>query len=110
METEQYIKCFRTKSRESHIVAMRQALCYYLYKEGGVPCTIIANVMGMARWNIYLSIYKMRDLLEIGDDLAKKAYDEVALHSIRIVPATVDGKILTRRIGYKMIIDNIIVL
>lgn len=108
METEQYIKCFRTKSRESHIVAMRQALCYYLYKED-IPCTIISKVMGNARWNIYLSIYKMRDLLEVGDKMAKRAYDEISLHSIRIVPATVDGKIMTRKIGYKLIIDNIIV-
>lgn len=107
MNTEEYIKCIRTKKRETQFVAMRQALCYYLYKEN-IPCAIIAEVMKMTSRNVYLAINIVTDLMGVGDRTINLAYEEIPKHTIRIAPCTVDGGILSLHTGYKMIIDNVI--
>lgn len=107
MESKNYIKCLKTKKRDAVYVAMRQALCYYFFTEN-IPCHIIAQVMNCSRRNVYMSVYRAKDLLEVGDKTIKKALDEIKNHSIRIVPCTIDGSLLSRHIGNKLVIDNII--
>jgi hypothetical protein len=88
-------------------VALRQALCYYLYKEN-IPCSIMAKVLGISRRLTYMHIYRVRDLLEVNDSVINFALDETKNHSITIRPCTIDGGIITRHVGYKMIIDNVV--
>lgn len=107
METKQYIEVLKKRTKEPISVAMRQAICYYLYSEN-IPCHIIAEVMGCTRRLVYMSIYRVRDLLEVGDGVMKAAVAERKEHGIIIRPYTIDGTIITRHAGYKMIIDNII--
>lgn len=107
METKQFIACLKDIRRKSSNVALRQALCYYLYNEG-IPCTIMAEVMKKTKRYIYMSIYKTQDFLEVGDKTTQKCVDEVKSHVIQIRPITVDGVILSKHVGYKMIVDNVI--
>lgn len=107
METKQYIEVLKCKTKSSISVAMRQALCYYLYKEN-IPCSIIAGIMGRTRRLIYMYVYQARDLLEVGDKMMKAAVEEREKHSIAIRPYTIDGDIITKHAGYKMIIDNVV--
>lgn len=108
METKQLIERLRDKRRSTVSVAYRQALCYYLYKNN-IPCTIIAEVLGRTKRYIYMAIYHTQDYLEVGDKTATKCLEDIKNHSIRIVPITAEGVLLSRHIGYKMIIDNITV-
>ena len=108
METKMLIDRLRDKHRASLSVALRQAICYYLYNEN-IPCTIIAEVMGCRRRYVYKSIYRTRDYLDIGDKMTKKCMDSITEHKFRITPITVDGDILSKHVGYKLLIDNIIV-
>ena len=107
MITENYLKCLRAKNRVMYNVALRQALCYYLYKEN-IPCTIISQAMGCTRRYVYMAIYKVRDLLEIGDKMTKQATEEICNHTIKIVPVTVDGQLLSKHVGYRIILSIII--
>lgn len=107
METKQYIEVLKRQSKEPISVAMRQAICYYLYAEN-IPCSIIASVLGRSRRLIYMYIYRARDLMEVGDSMMLEAIEERKRHSISIRPFTIDGAVITRHAGYKMIIDNII--
>lgn len=107
METKQLIERLKDKSHASNTVAIRQALCYYLYNEN-IPCTIIANVLGKTKRYIYMAIYRTQDFLEVGDKTTKIAVEEIKNHHYRITPVTVDGCILSKHIGYKLLVDNII--
>ena len=107
MESKNYINMLKSKNRAALYVAMRQALCYYLY-ESNVPCVIIHKVMHCTRANVYNSIKQAKDMLEVGDHIMKSAYHEISEHKIRVKPCTVDGEILSKHVGYKMVIDNII--
>lgn len=107
MITENYINCLKTKNRAAYNVALRQALCYYLYKEN-VPCTIISSVFRCTRRYVYAAIYRVKDLLEVGDKLTRRAVEEINAHKIRIVPITAEGDLLSMHVGYRMIIDNVI--
>lgn len=107
METKQYIEVLKKQTKEPISVAMRQAVCYYLYREN-IPCSIIASVLGRSRRLIYMYIYRARDLMEVGDSMMLAAVDERKKHHISIRPYTIDGGVITRHAGYKMIIDNII--
>jgi hypothetical protein len=55
-----------------------------------------------------MRVYRTIDLLETGDKYIKAALAEIDNHKINIKPCTVDGDLLSRHTGYKMIIDNII--
>ena len=108
METKQFIERLKDKSRATNSVALRQALCYYLYEQN-IPCTIIASVLGRTKRYIYMSIYRTRDFLEVGDKTTKICVDEMSKHMLRITPIFAEGKILSKHIGYKLEVDNIIV-
>ena len=107
MEGKNYINMLKNKSRAPMYVAMRQTLCYYLYTNN-VPCSIIKKVMRIPRSLVYFSINQAKDMLETGDSIMKQAYAEVQQHRVRIVPVTAEGDLLSRHVGYKMTIDNII--
>lgn len=107
METKNYINTLKKKSKEPVSVAMRQALCYYLFSSN-VPCTIIKNVMHMTRSNMYFGINHAKDMLETGDFIMRNAYEEIAKHKIRITPITADGTVFSQHVGYRMTIDNVI--
>ena len=107
MDTKTYISTLKKKSREAGPVAMRQALCYHLYKEN-IPHRIIAEVMDISLRLVYMSVHRAIDLLEVNDCMVKAALEEARCHSITIRPKTIDGFVITRHIGYKMIIDNVI--
>lgn len=107
MSTKDYIDMLRSNKRAPIYVAMQQALCYYLF-ENSVPCHLIVEATRKSKSNIYYSVTQMKDRLEVGDHIAKQAYDEIAHHKIRVVPCTVDGDILSRHAGYKLLIDNVI--
>lgn len=107
METKRYIETLKKNCRETEAVSMRQALCYYLYNEN-IPCAMIAKLLNKTRYNTYLSIYKTRDLLSVGDKVMQRAYEEIGNHKIQILPYTLDGKILSKHMGYRMLIDNVI--
>ena len=107
MDTKQYISTLKKRSKEPVPVALRQALCYYLYNNR-IPCCIIRDVIGMTRANVYLSIYKTRDMLEANDKIMREAYNEISQHFISVKPYTIEGNVLTKHVGYKLIIDNII--
>lgn len=102
------IERLRDRHRTLVSVALRQAICYYLYNEN-IPCTIIADVMGCRRRYVYKAIYRTRDYLEVGDKMTKECMEHIAGHKLRITPVTVDGEVLSKFIGYKLQIDNIIV-
>lgn len=107
METKDFIRVIRGKSKEASNAAMRQALCYYLSKEE-VPCIVIRDVLHCTRANVYNSIKQAKDMLEVGDKIMQAAYEEVTSHKIRIVSCTAEVNILSRFIGYKIVIDNVI--
>jgi hypothetical protein len=107
MDTNAYINCLRSKKHDIVDVSMRQALCYYLYKQN-ISCVLIAKLIGCTRRNVYMRVYRTIDLLETGDKYIKAALAEIDNHKINIKPCTVDGDLLSRHTGYKMIIDNII--
>lgn len=108
METKQFIERLRDKSHAENSVALRQALFFHLYNEN-IPCTIIADVFKRSKQYVYMSVYKTRDFLEIGDKKTQFCVEEVKKHELRIKPITVDGAILSKHIGYKLLVDNIIV-
>lgn len=105
MDTKQFIERLRDNSHAENSVALRQALCYYLYNEN-IPSTIIAHVLKRTKRYIYMSIYRTRDFLEVGDRKTKICVEEVKNHTFRIVPITADGAILSKHIGYKLLVDN----
>lgn len=105
MSTENYIQNLKTRHRSAYKVALRQTLIYFLYKEN-IPCTIISEILGCTRRYAYMAIYRVRDLLEVGDKMTLQAMEELRTHQIRIVPVTADGTIITMFIGYRMFIDN----
>lgn len=107
MDTKTYISTLKKKSRESVPVAMRQALCYFLHKEN-IPNRIIAEVTGISLRLVYMNVYRAIDLLEVNDCVIRSSLDEAKSHEVIIRPCTVDGLVITRHIGYKMIIDNVI--
>ena len=107
MEGKKYVEMLKNKSRAPIYAAMRQALCYYLFSNN-VTGFIIKEVMHMPKSNVYFSINQARDMLEVGDDIMQRAYEEVQRHKIRVVPVTAEGDILSNHIGYRMTIDNII--
>lgn len=108
METKQFIERLRDKSHAENSVALRQALCFHLYNEN-IPCTIIADVLKKTKRYVYMSIYRTRDFLEVGDKKTQICVEEVKNHNLRITPVTVDGVILSKHIGYKLLVDNVIV-
>ena len=107
MEPKEFIRLLKSKSRVPSVIAFRQALCYYLWIED-ISCTIISQIIGYTRRNVYISIYHVRDCLEVNDKTMREAMDEVKKHDIRIRPYTIDGHVLSKHAGYKMIIDDII--
>jgi hypothetical protein len=107
MESKEFIKKLKDRSRVPSIIALRQALCYYLWKNN-IPCMLIGQMIGYTRRNVYISVYHVQDCLEVSDKTMQNAYEEVMKHEIQIKPYTIDGKIMSRHAGYKMIIDNII--
>lgn len=107
MNTQEYIDNLRSKTKQPIPAAMRQAMYYFLYKEN-IPVDMIAKVMNKSRRVIYMGIYKTRDLLEVKDKVQTDAYEETLQHRISIRPYTIDSGIMTRHLGYKMIIDGII--
>ena len=106
MESKEFIKKLKNRSRVPSLIALRQALCYYLWKNN-IPCTLIGKLIGFTRRNVYLSVYHVQDSLEVGDKVLKEALQEVKQHEIQIKPYTVDGNIMSKHAGYKMVIDNI---
>lgn len=106
MDTKNYISTLKKKSREAVPVAMRQALCYFLYKEN-IPRRVISEVTGISLRLVYMSIYRAIDLLEVNDNVINSALKEAEQHNIAIRPCTIDGFVITRHVGYKMIIDNV---
>lgn len=107
MDTKHYIETLKSKSRAPLYVAMRQALCYYLY-ESGVPCDIIYKAMHYTRSNVYNGINQARNMLEVGDKIMQAGYEELNNHKIRVVACTADGAVLSRFVGYRLVIDNVI--
>lgn len=107
MDTNRYIETLKDKYRGRMNVALRQALCYYLYSEN-IPCYIIAHILGISRRLTYIHIYRARDLIEVNDSIINFALEETKNHSIFIRPCTVDGGIISKHIGYKMIVDNVV--
>jgi len=106
MESKEFIKKLKDRSRVPSIIALRQALCYYLWKEN-IPCTLIGKLIGFTRRNVYLSVYHVQDSLEVGDAVLKEALNEVKSHRIQIRPFTIENNLISKHAGYKMIIDNI---
>lgn len=107
MDTLSFIALLENKSREEQIVAVRQALAYFLYKRK-TPVNVISQCLKMTKRNVYFSIYKTRDKLEIGDRLIKQAYNEIKTHNISVSSMNKFGKENTQHIQHKLIIDNII--
>ena len=107
MLTENYIRCLKSKNREAYKVALRQTLIYYLYREE-ISCTTISALLGCTRRYVYTAIYGARDRMEVGDRLTIQAMEELKTHKIRVIPATADGGVMAKFIGYKMFIDNVI--
>lgn len=107
MNTKDYMDMLKSKMKAPIYVAMKQALCYYLF-ENSVPCHLIVQALRMSKSNVYYSVSQAKDRLEVGDSILKRAYDEISNHKIRVVPCTVDGDILSRHAGYKLLIDNVI--
>lgn len=105
METGNYIKVLKKKSREAISVAFRQSLMLYLYKNG-VGVTKIASFFGMDRRTIYHHIYHAMELLDCNDELLCKADEERKMHKITIKPIYMAGEIITHHAGYKLEIDN----
>lgn len=105
METKNYLDMLRSNKKAPIYVSMVQALCYYLY-ENNVTHKIIMDVMHKTKSNVYYSISQAKNRLDVNDDIMKRAYDEIANHKIRVVPCTVDGDVLSRHVGYKLLIDN----
>lgn len=56
-----------------------------------------------------MSIYRTRDFLEVGDKMTKVCVEEMSKHTLRITPIFAEGIILSKHIGYKLIVDNVIV-
>jgi len=107
METKEFIKKLKDRSRVPSIIALRQALCYHLWKNN-IPCTLIGKLLGYTRRNVYISCYHVQDCLEVNDKTLRSAIEEVRQHDIQIKPYTIDGNIMSKHAGYRMIIDNII--
>ena len=107
METAQFIKTLKTKTKQPVFVAFRQVLCHYLYSNGVSP-RIICKLLGYSEMSIYKNIYSARDLLEVNDEIITKAYDELNNHNIAVRPCMINEGVLSQFAGYKMIIDNII--
>ena len=105
MNTFDYINKLRKNSKEPECVAMRQALCYFL-SISDVPRSIIGSVMHMTRSNMYFSINHAKDMLETGDKIMRKAYAEISVHKVRVLPVTMNDDVLSRHVGYKLTIDN----
>lgn len=108
METKQYIKILKEKTRKPISVAMRGAVIYFL-RNHNIPFPIIAECIGCKRRNCYAQYYQTRDLLESGDKIMKQAYEELEQHKIRVRPCVIDAdNIFSQHAGYSMIIDNVI--
>ena len=107
MNTIQYIKTLKTKTKQPVFVAFRQVLCHHLYSNGVSP-RIICKLLGYSEMSVYKSIYRARDLLHVNDEIIKQAYDELNNHKIAVIPCMVNEGVLSKFAGYKMIIDNII--
>jgi hypothetical protein len=107
METKNYLEMLRSNKKAPIYVSMGQALCYYLY-ENGVPHKIIMDAMHRTKSNVFYSIQQAKNRIEVNDKIMEQAYGEIAHHKIRVVPCTVDGGVLSRHVGYKLLIDNVI--
>lgn len=105
METKNYLEMLKSKNKAPIYMAMRQAICCYLY-ENNVPLSIIMDVMHKTKSNTYYSIKQAKNQLEVGDKIMEQAYGEISHHKFRVVPCTVNGDILSRHVGYKLLIDN----
>ena len=107
MNTQNYIQNLTTTTRKTIHVALRQTLAYHLYKNK-IPCSLIGQCLHMTKRNIYYSIYKTRDKLEINDYITKQAYNETISHAFHIQPVTVTEGMITKHTGYKLYVDNVI--
>lgn len=107
METKEYIKLLKDKTKREEAVAFRQAMCWYLYSEQ-VPVSIIANVLHCKRRQVYRRMYSCRDLLETKDKLMLQVLEETKNHKMVVKPLNIEANICTFHRGYNLIIDNVI--
>ena len=105
MDSKEYLRCLRSNRRLKEEVVHRQALCYFLFNKN-ISATIISGAMKISRKAVYLTVYTVRDLLEVGDELMIGAVKELENHDIKVKPYTVEGDVITRHAGYKLVVDN----
>lgn len=108
METNQYIKVLKAKTRRPVNVAMRGAVISLL-KSHNIPIKIIAECLGYTKRHCYAQYYQTRNLMESGDKIVKSAFAELEQHSVKVQPYVINGDdIFSQHGGYKLIIDNVI--
>jgi hypothetical protein len=107
MDTKTYISTLKKGTREALPVAMRQALCYFLSSEN-IPHLIISDALNISLRLVYINVHRAAEMLEINDKVMVAAYDEIKNHEVYVRPSIVDCSVSTRRVKYKLIIDNVI--
>lgn len=107
MTTDRLVETLRCTYRRDFEVSIRYALFSYLY-EMGVSINIISKATGYNRGTVYHGIYSHRDKLRFNDILSKNAEEVIREHQINVKPATVNG-IIPKIVGYKLIVDNIVI-
>ena len=105
METKLYIEMLKRKTKDAEVVAARQALVYFLRKEG-IPFKIISEILGYSSRLMYMHYDRFDNLVSVGDRISVQAIEELKAHEIIIRPCILDGSVMKRVTGYRMTIDN----
>lgn len=67
---------FRNKRHFRKYVVMRHVVVYFMYKEG-ISHDGISALTGIDRTTIYAIIYRLNDLLSVGDKIATEAVNKI---------------------------------
>lgn len=106
--TNDLISKLKDPSRAEWSVALRFALYNFLYGKM-IPIRVIAGLFGESRGSIYYGVNKHKMRLNIKDNIATMANNEIAEHRVSVKPVLVEiNDTYVKNNGYVLVVDDII--